>query len=86
MCLGGRTRVIQPEPMPMPTAPPPQPPQITVTPPPVIQQASPQKKRQARPTTQARRRRASMGGVSGKRKFMIPLAGMSTQSGSGVNY
>lgn len=85
MCFGGSPKIVQPQPMPQPEPAPQQPPQVTVTPPPIIPASEPKKKRQARPTTKARQRRASLGGVTGKRKFMIPISGYSTSSGSGVN-
>ena len=83
MCLGGRPKVVTPPPPPPPVAPPPPPAPVTVTAPPSLPMAEPEKKRQARPTTRARQRRAALGGVTGKRKFMIPLGGYSGGSVSG---
>lgn len=74
MCMGSpKVSVAPPPPAPVPPPPPPAP--ITVTPPPVLAQTPVEKKRQARPSTRARQRRTALGGVTGKRKFLIPLSG-----------
>jgi len=84
MCLGGSPKIIQPPPMMQPEPAPTPPPQVTVTPPPSIPTSAPAEKKQARPGTKARQRRSSLGGVTGKRKFTIPLGGYSGST-SGVN-
>jgi hypothetical protein len=74
MCMGSpKVSVAPPPPAPVPPPPPPAP--VTVTAPPIFAQASPMKKRQVRASTQARQRRTALGGVTGKRKFLIPLSG-----------
>ena len=91
MCLGGGTKVINPPPPLPPVEPPPPPPPVTVTAPPAVTPIEPEKKRQKFATTKARQRRTALGGVTGKRKFTIPLGGYSASGGvsggstSGVN-
>lgn len=74
MCIG-TPKVAQVVAPPLPVPPPPPPAPVTITAPPVLQQGTPEQKKQVRPTTAAAKRRSALGGVTGKRKFTIPLGG-----------
>ena len=83
MCLGGRQRVTQLPPLPQPVEAPPPPAPATISAPPTLARLPEEKNPQKRAKTYASRRRAAAGGISGKRRFTIPL---NMGGGGGTNY
>lgn len=82
MCMGGsRPAAVAPPPpaMPAPPQPVPAPPAMA---PPTVGTIPTEEKMQKKPKTYAARRRAAAGGITGKKRFTIPLGGTSQ---SGVN-